>query len=140
MDRFKHAGVFAFGIEVGGGGDPNTAQHGGTQIGQDIAKEFLTYYTDYMNDTHTVNLGLFIDNSLVGFVQSFEQKNQSISTINIYVARMHREKGYAKRLLSAICATNENMVYCYSCVKNNIASFNTAKSCGFQFKGAYLFI
>ena len=110
------------------------------QIGQDIAKEFLTYYTDYMNDTHTVNLGLFIDNSLVGFVQSFEQKNQRISTINIYVSRMQRKKGYAKRLLSAICATNENMIYCYSCVKNNIASFNTAKSCGFQFKGAYLFI
>lgn len=110
------------------------------QIGQNIAKEFLTYYTDYINDTHTVNLGLFIDNSLVGFVQSFEQKNQSISTINIYVSRMQRKKGYAKRLLSAICATKENMIYCYSCAKNNIASFNTAKSCGFQFKGAYLFI
>ena len=110
------------------------------QIGQNIAREFLEYYNDYINDTNTINLGLFIDNSLVGFVQSFKQKNQGISTINIYVARMHREKGYAKRLLSAICATNENMVYCYSCAKNNIASFNTAKSCGFQFKGAYLFI
>lgn len=110
------------------------------QIGQNIASEFLTNYNDYMNDTHIVNLGLFINNSLVGFVQSFEQKNCDISTINIYVNRKQRKKGYAKRLLSAICATNENIVYCYSCVKTNIASFNTAKSCGFQFKGAYLSI
>ena len=110
------------------------------KIGQDIAGEFLTNYNIYMNDNNIVNLGLFIDNSLVGFVQSFKQKNDGISTINIYVTRTQRKKGYAKRLISAICATNENMIYCYSCVKTNIASFNTAKSCGFAFKGAYLFI
>jgi len=110
------------------------------QIGQDIAREFLTHYNYHTNDPQTVNLGLFIDNSLVGFVQSFAQKNRGISTINIYVTKAQRKKGYAKRLLSAICATDENMVYCYSCVKSNIASFNTAKSCRFQFKGAYLLI
>ena len=110
------------------------------KIGQDIANEFLTNYSVYMNDTNIVNLGLFIDNSLVGFVQSFKQKPHAIPTINIYVTKAHRKKGYAKRLLSAICATNRNMIYCYSCVKTNIASFNTAKSCGFQFKGAYLSI
>ena len=38
------------------------------QIGQNIAREFLEYYNDYINDTNTINLGLFIDNSLVGFV------------------------------------------------------------------------
>ncbi len=111
-----------------------------TKIGQDIANEFLTNFEDYMNNTNIVNLGLFIDNNLVGFVQSFRQKNRNISTINIYVNRTQRKNGYAKRLLSAICATDENTVYCYSCVKTNTASFNTAKSCGFQFKGAYLSI
>lgn len=110
------------------------------KIGQNIAGEFLKNYNDYVNDPNTVNLGLFIDNSLVGLVRSFEQKNLGISTVDIYVNRLQRKKGYAKRLLSAICATTENTVYCYSCAKTNIASMNTAKSCGFQFKGAYLLI
>lgn len=110
------------------------------QIGKDISNEFLTYYNDFINDVNVINLGLFIDNNLVGFAQSFLEKGLDISTVNIYVNRAQREKGYAKRLLSAICATSENMIYCYSCVKTNIASMNTAKSCGFQFKGAYLVI
>lgn len=110
------------------------------KIGQNIAGEFLAYYMDFINDINTVNLGMFIDNRLVGFVQSFEQKEYDISTINIYVNRTYRKKGYAKRLLSAICATNEKTTYCYSCAKTNAASVNTAKSCGFLFKGAYLFI
>ena len=62
------------------------------KIGQNIADEFLTYYDDFMNDTNTINLGLFIDNSLVGFVQSFKQKDCGISTINIYVTRTQRKK------------------------------------------------
>lgn len=110
------------------------------KIGQTIACEFLTYYNEFINDINTVNLGIFIDNCLVGFVQSFERKEYGISTINIYVNRKHRKKGYAKRLLSAVCATNENMIYCYSCEKANEASANTAKACGFQFKGAYLLV
>jgi len=110
------------------------------QIGQTIARDFLTCYNDFTNDSCVTNLGLFEDNSLVGFVQSFEQKELGISTVNIYVNRSYRNKGYAKRLLSAICAISENTVYCYSCVKRNVASVNTARSCGFQFMGAYLFI
>lgn len=110
------------------------------QIGQDIANDFLTNYNDFLNDTTTINLGLFVDDNLVGFVQLFEEKELGLSTINIYVNRAHRRKGYAKRLLSAACATSKNMAYCYSCVKTNTSSINTAKSCGFQFKGAYLYI
>ena len=110
------------------------------QIGKNLSNEFLTYYNDFINDVNVINLGLFIDNNLVGFVQSFLYKELDLSTVNIYVNRVQRKKGYAKRLLSAICATSENMMYCYSCVKNNSASINTAKSCGFQFKGAYLVI
>jgi len=109
-------------------------------IGQNIANDFLTYYSDFINDPNATNLGLFEDNSLVGFVQAFEQKELELSTVNIYVKRSYRNNGYAKRLLSAICATSENTVYCYSCVKRNVASINTAKSCGFQFMGAYLFV
>lgn len=111
-----------------------------TQIGQTIAKDFLTYYNDFITDPNTTNLGLFEDNCLVGFVQSFEQKETGLATVNIFVKRLYRNKGYAKRLLSAICATSEKTVYCYSCVKRNVASINTAKACGFQFMGAYLFI
>jgi len=110
------------------------------QIGQSIAKDFLTYYNDFINDPNATNLGIFEENGLVGFVQSFEQKELGLATVNIYVNRKHRSKGYAKRLLSAICAASEKTVYCYSCVKRNVASVNTAKSCGFQFMGAYLFI
>lgn len=111
-----------------------------TPIGHNIANDFLTYYTDFINNPNTINLGLFEDNSLVGFVQSFEQKDLGLSTVNIYVKRSYRNTGYAKRLLSSICATSKNTVYCYSCVKRNVASINTAKSCGFKFKGAYLFL
>ncbi|MBR7142346.1 MAG: GNAT family N-acetyltransferase [Clostridia bacterium] len=108
------------------------------RIGNDCANEFLTYYHEFINDVNVINLGLFIGDDLVGYVQSFLQKGVDMSTVNIYVNRTQRQKGYAKRLLSAVCATSENVMYCYSCVKDNIASINTAKSCGFQFKGAYL--
>ena len=110
------------------------------QIGKNIANDFITYYNDFMNDDNTINLGLFEEDNLVGFVQSSKQNDLGISTVNIFVKREYRKKGYAKRLLSAVCATSENIMYCYSCVKTNIASINTAKSCGFEFKGAYLFI
>ncbi len=110
------------------------------QIGKNIANDFVTYYNDFMNDDNTINLGLFEEDNLVGFVQSFKQNDLGTSTVNIFVKRGYRKKGYAKRLLSAVCATSENIMYCYSCVKTNIASINTAKSCGFEFKGAYLFI
>ena len=110
------------------------------QIGKNIANDFVTYYNDFMNDDNTINLGLFEGDSLVGFVQSFLQNDLGISTVNIFVKREHRKKGYAKRLLSAVCATSENTMYCYSCKKTNFASINTARSCGFEFKGAYLFI
>ena len=110
------------------------------QIGKNIANDFITYYKDFVNDDNTTNLGLFEEGDLVGFVQSFKQNDLGISTVNIFVKRKYRQKGYAKRLLSAVCATSEKTMYCYSCVKTNNASINTAKSCGFEFKGAYLFI
>lgn len=109
-------------------------------IGKNIANEFLTYHKEFLNNRDITNLGLFENNALVGFAQAFSEKELGLSTINIFVNRAHRKKGYAKRLLSAICATSEDTMYCYSCVKTNIASVNTAKSCGFEFKGAYLFI
>lgn len=111
-----------------------------TLVGQDLANEFLEYHKDMLNDPNTTNLGLFINSNLVGFVQAFKQTEQNLSTINIFVNILHRKKGYTKRLLSAICAISKDEVYCYSCVKTNLASINTAKSCGFEYKGAYLFI
>ena len=110
------------------------------QIGKNIANDFVSYYNDFMNDPNTVNLGLYEENRLIGFVQSFEQKNMGLATVNIYVNRAERKKGYAKRLLNAICAASEDVTYCYSCSKTNVASMNTATSCGFIFKGTYLFI
>ena len=110
------------------------------QIGQSMANDFFAHYKDFLHDADAINLGLFVENRLVGFAQAIEQKGLGFSTVNIYVNRTQRKKGYAKRLLSALCASSENMTYCYSCVKTNLASMNTAKSCGFQFKGAYLMI
>ncbi len=110
------------------------------QIAKNMAHEFLSYHNEFLNDPNVTNLGFFENDNLVGFGQAFEQKGLDLSTVNIFVAKPHRKKGYAKRLLSAICATSQNVMYCYSCAKTNIASINTAKSCGFEFKGAYLFI
>ena len=110
------------------------------QIGKNIAGEFLAYHKDMLSDPYIINLGLFKGNSLIGFVQAFKQKELDLSTINIFVNRAHRKNGYAKRLLSTICATSKDTIYCYSCVKTNTASINTAKACGFQFMGYYLFI
>ena len=109
-------------------------------IGKDISEEFLLNYKNYINDSKVVNLGLFENGVLIGFAQSFLEDDLKLSTINIFVNRKYRNKGYAKRLLSSVCATEKDVIYCYSCVKSNIASVNTAKACGFKFKGAYLLI
>ena len=109
-------------------------------IGKDISEEFLLNYKNYINDSKVVNLGLFENGILMGFAQSFLEDDLKLSTINIFVNRKYRNKGYAKRLLSSVCATEKDVIYCYSCIKSNIASANTAKACGFEFKGAYLLI
>jgi RimJ/RimL family protein N-acetyltransferase len=62
-----------------------------------------------------------------------------ITPINIFVKRASRGQGYAKRLLNAFCA-RPGTVYCYSCVKSNLASYRTALSCGFRKVGEYLLI
>ncbi|MBQ9745178.1 MAG: GNAT family N-acetyltransferase [Clostridia bacterium] len=109
-------------------------------IGRDLSEEFLLNYRTFIKDSKIVNLGLFEHDTLVGFAQSFLEEDLKLSTINIFVNRKYRNKGYAKRLLFSICATEKDVIYCYSCVKSNIASSNTAKACGFEFKGAYLLI
>ena len=113
---------------------------GDNQIGKNISEEFLNHYKEFLKSPHITNLGLFINDQLTGFVQAFSQKDLGLSTINIFVNRAYRKNGYAKRLLSAMCATSPGNVYCYSCVKTNIASIHTAQTCGFELKGAYLFI
>ena len=110
------------------------------RFGKDISESFIAHFKDYFDDPDVVNLGLFENNALVGFVQSFSDNYLGLSTINIFVKRGYRKNGYAGRLVAAICAVSKNTMYCYSCVKTNIASVNTAKSCGFKFRGAYLFV
>ncbi len=110
------------------------------RFGKDISESFIAHFKDYFDDPDVVNLGLFENNALVGFVQSFSDNYLGLSTINIFVKRGYRKNGYAGRLVAAICAVSKNTMYCYSCVKTNIASVNTAKSCGFEFRGAYLLV
>lgn len=38
------------------------------QIGKNIANDFISYYNDFINDDNTINLGLFEEDNLVGFV------------------------------------------------------------------------
>ncbi len=110
------------------------------QVGQALSSEFLACYKDALKNPCAVTLGIFEGDEMAGFIQAFEQDGLGLSIINLFVNRAYRKKGYAKRLLSAICATSEDLIYCYSCVKTNTASANTAKACGFEFKGAYLFV
>lgn len=108
-------------------------------IGKGIAADFFQY-RNYLCLPNNITLGLFSDKVLTGIAKATENNELGIATIDIFVNRLYRNKGYAKRLLSAICATSENLTYCYSCVKTNIASISTAKACGFEFKGAYIFV
>ena len=110
-----------------------------TPIGNNIASDFLNYQT-YLNSSSNTTLGLVVGNHLAGLAQANANNELGIAVINIFVNRCYRNNGYAKRLLSAICAISEEITYCYSCIKSNIASINTAKACEFEFKGAYLLL
>ena len=109
-----------------------------TDIGKAMASSFLELYPDFLINPECYLIGLFHNNVLVGVASAEKHEALGIAVIDIYVNREHRKKGYAKRLISAICSVSKDCTYCYSCLKTNEASANTAKACGFEFKGAYL--
>jgi GNAT superfamily N-acetyltransferase len=83
--------------------------------------------------------GLFREGLLCGFVDGDLYPEVGITTVDLFVNRQHRGQGYARRLLNAFCS-RPGTVYCYSCVKTNLASYRTALSCGFRKVGEYLLI
>ena len=109
-----------------------------TDIGRRIAKEALVWSEDPPTAVGSP-LGIFRDGTLCGFVEGRRSPMTGITPINIFVKRAYRGQGYAKRLLNAFCA-RPGTVYCYSCVKSNLASYRTALSCGFRKVGEYLLI
>ena len=109
-------------------------------LGNGFAESLRSLKADDLQDSQYTFLGIFVEGSLRGIVSAETHRELGIVTIDIYVNRQNRFKGYAKRLLSALCGMNTDVLYCYSCTKTNVASMNTAKSCGFMFKGAYLLI
>ena len=90
-------------------------------IGKNMASDFIAY-SRYINSPRDTVLGLFEGNDLAGIVQSAKNSELNIAVINIYVNRKYRKKGYAKRLLSAICTTDQNTVYCYARITPTFAS------------------
>lgn len=108
------------------------------KIGQREAAGFLNLFSNLCTAEGICTLGFFESDKLVGFVYGETNKELGITAISIYVNRAYRRKGYAKRLLSALCSTQQEVVYCYSCVRTNEASAATAKSCGFRYMGSYL--
>lgn len=113
--------------------DPNDSQ-----IGRNEAADFLRLFSDFCTAEDVYTLGLFESDKLVGWVKGEIMKELGFTTVSIYVNRAYRQKGYAKRLLSALCSTQQETVYCYSCVRTNEASAATAKACGFRYMGSYL--
>lgn len=111
---------------------------GDSPLGQLLASQFTELPEMYLGDPQTVSLGFFTNDELVGCTQATLYPDMGIACINIYVNRVQRRKGYAKRLLSALCAISPEYTYCYSCVRTNEASIATAQSCGFVLMGAYL--
>ena len=109
-----------------------------SETGQNMASDFLRSFSDFCIAEDIYTLGLFKSDKLIGFVQGETHKELGITVVNIYVNRAYRRKGYAKRLLSAICSMQQETVYCYSCVCTNEASAATARACGFHYMGSYL--
>ncbi len=109
-------------------------------FGADLAETFISRVRDYPEEADCTTLGLFEGGSLVGLAASEHLAELGISCIDVFVKRTCRRKGYAKRLLSAICAASRDTEYCYSCVGTNTASANTAKASGFVLRGAYMLI
>ncbi len=109
-------------------------------LGNGFAEGLRSLCADDLQDPQYTFLGIFADGSLRGIVSAEMHKELGIATIDIYVNRQSRKKGYAKRLLGALCGTDPDVMYCYSCTKANVASASTARACGFVFKGAYLLI
>ncbi len=108
------------------------------RIGREMASDFLRRFTD--SAENMLALGLFDGGKLVGYVQGEFYTELEMTTCDLYVNRLYRRKGYAKRLLSAFCATRTEGVFCYSCVASNAASAATAKAVGFRYAGSYLWI
>ena len=109
-----------------------------TSIGQRMAREALEWAKN--PDVFSGGVfGLFREGLLCGFVDGDLYPEVGITTVDLFVNRQHRGQGYARRLLNAFCA-RPGTVYCYSCVKTNLASYRTALSCGFRKVGEYLLI
>ena len=109
-----------------------------SQTGQNMAADFLRLFSDFCTAEGVYTLGLFEADKLAGLVTGETVRELGLITVSIYVNRAYRQKGYAKRLLSALCSTQREAVYCYSCVCTNEASAATAKACGFRYMGSYM--
>lgn len=108
------------------------------RTGREMASDFLRRFAD--SAENLLALGLFDGGKLVGYVQGDFYAELEMTTCDLYVNRLYRRKGYAKRLLSAFCATRPEGIFCYSCVASNAASAATAKAVGFRYAGSYLWI
>ena len=75
--------------------------------------------------------GLFDKGELSGFINGGHMGYIGATVINLFVARQKRGRGFASRLLRALCASDPGAMYGYSCEKDNLASYRTALSCGF---------
>ena len=75
--------------------------------------------------------GLFDDGELSGFITGGHMGYIGTTVINLFVSRKKRGRGFASRLVKALCASDPGTVYGYSCEKDNQGSYRTALKCGF---------
>lgn len=98
-----------------------------------ITDEVTTY--DDMNDFVNRGIGFtpVIDNKICGFCTSEYPTKKEIA-IGIEVLKEYQKQGIAKTMTKMLLneAYKENLTVNWECWKNNMASANTAISCGFE--------
>ncbi len=91
-------------------------------------------YND-MKDFYTRGIGysVVIDNKVCGFCTS-EYPSKNVLAIGIEVLEEQQKKGYEKAMTKAFLnkAGKQGLQVYWECWKRNIASVNTARSCGFE--------
>jgi ribosomal protein S18 acetylase RimI-like enzyme len=95
---------------------------------------------DNMEDYLTRGIGYtpVINNKVCGFCTSEYQSRNSVA-IGIEVLEEYQRQGYGKTMTKAFLnkAAQRGLTVYWECWKNNIASANTALSCGFEKVGDY---
>lgn len=118
-----------------------TVEDDGNIFNKSISENIYNDFLKLDNDVSMQLLGIFNGNMLVGAI-SIENRNHNevIIVRHLFVAKNHRGKGYASRLVKSALTLYPEARYSYSCGTDNHASVATAKATEFTFEGTYDFL